>query len=585
MSGITRQLKADDFSDLGRDCNPQRYRISDKPESRLAAIVRDMTTKQQTLPITSASLAAGAGTLADARQLFRIYNHYRSGLALCLLALILLPNLGRLTVELDTQLYFSGCGLLLLTSLPLTTGIWRRAETSPTAAFGLLLVDVFVNALVVTATGGIVSGFSVFYVITAAASAVLLKQRSLSLLIAAITVIAVLGESWLQYESTGSANGLLPAGMFGTLIFLVTLAVQILSGRLFKAESTALEAQRQREALKALNEEIILHMSTGVLRVDNQGLLHPINQQAHQWLALDGQFPPSLEQLYPPLKQQFNDWKQGLRVSRVPFKPNPDAPELVASFADTDSSLGLGALIFLEDHSPVKLRAQTLKLQSLGKLAGSIAHEIRNPLAAISHASQLLSEREQWESQERQLTDIVVKNCERVSGIIDNVLSVSRRQPPEVQQLELKTWLETFVAEYLALRQDSPNIDLLMDRQIQIDFDPQHLRRVLTNLLDNALRHSQSQTQALTARIRFTANAALAKCHLDIEDDGVGVSEENLPHLFEPFFTTAQGGSGLGLYLCQDLCQLNGAELTYLNRDNEQPSTFRLAITALEDYA
>ena len=543
-----------------------------------------MTTDRQTLPIKTATAITGREATADARQLFRIYNHYRSGLALCLLALILLPGLGKLTDELDSELYFLGCGLLLITSLPLTTGMWRRAETSPTAAFGVLLIDVFVNALVVTATGGIVSGFSVFYVITAAASAVLLKQRSLSLLIAAITVIAVLSEGLIQFESTGKANGLLPAGMFGTLIFLITLAVQVLARRLFRAESAALEAQQQREALKALNEEIILHMSTGVLRVDNQGQLHPINRQARQWLALEGQATYSLDNLSTPLRTQYDDWQNGLRPSGQPFKPHPDAPELVASFADTDPSLGLGALIFLEDHSPVTLRAQTLKLQSLGKLAGSIAHEIRNPLAAISHASQLLSEREQWEAQERQLTDIVVKNCERVSGIIDNVLSVSRRQAPEIQSLQLYAWLESFVADYLALRQDTPVVELIENAPIRIDFDPSHLRRVLTNLLDNALRHSLELSQQPTARIRVMAASAAEKYYLDIEDDGPGVSEDNLPHLFEPFFTTAQGGSGLGLYLCQDLCQLNRAELSYLSKTAHRPSTFRLTLNALESH-
>lgn len=543
-----------------------------------------MATNSQTLPIKTATAITDREATADARQLFRIYNQYRSGLALCLLALILLPGLGKLTVELDSELYFLGCGLLLITSLPLTTGIWRRAETSPTAAFGLLLIDVFVNALVVTATGGIVSGFSVFYVITAAASAVLLKQRSLSLLIAAMTVIAVLSEGLIQFESTGKANGLLPAGMFGTLIFLITLAVQVLARRLFRAESAALEAQRQREALKALNEEIILHMSTGVLRVDNHDQLHPINRQAHQWLALEDRSTYSLDNLCTPLRTQYDDWRSGLRPSGEPFKPHADAPELVASFADTDPSLGLGALIFLEDHSPVTLRAQTLKLQSLGKLAGSIAHEIRNPLAAISHASQLLSEREQWEAQERQLTDIVVKNCERVSGIIDNVLSVSRRQAPETQSLHLHTWLESFVADYLALRHDTPAVELLGNGAIRIDFDPSHLRRVLTNLLDNALRHSLEHSQRPTARIRVSAASAAGKCYLDIEDDGPGVSEDNLPHLFEPFFTTAQGGSGLGLYLCQDLCQLNRAELRHLSKSVDRPSTFRLTLTALESH-
>lgn len=134
------------------------------------------------------------------------------------------------------------------------------------------------------------------------------------------------------------------------------------------------------------------------------------------------------------------------------------------------------------------------------------------------------------------------------------------------------------------MRQDTPVVELIENAPIRIDFDPSHLRRVLTNLLDNALRHSLEQSQQSTARIRVMAASAAEKYYLDIEDDGPGVSEDNLPHLFEPFFTTAQGGSGLGLYLCQDLCQLNRAELSYRSKTAHRPSTFRLTLNALESH-
>lgn len=231
----------------------------------------------------------------------------------------------------------------------------------------------------------------------------------------------------------------------------------------------------------------------------------------------------------------------------------------------------------MEDYAPVAQFAQSIKLNSLSQLTASIAHEIRNPLTAIRHAAQLMAESQTIAEADQILCDILVSNSDRVSAIIDNVTEVSRRAAPNPEELDLNKWVANYLDEYQQQLTSPAEISLTPSEETAlVAFDPSHLKRVLSNLLDNALRHSKLDTQRNAAAVRLEVDATQEQVHMDIIDYGLGVSENHIGRLFEPFFTTSKEGSGLGLYLCKDLCEINGAGLFY-RRTPEKESAFRVS--------
>ena len=250
---------------------------------------------------------------------------------------------------------------------------------------------------------------------------------------------------------------------------------------------------------------------------------------------------------------------------------------MVASFVALSKAANQSNLIFIEDYTPVTQFAQSLKLNSLSKLTASIAHEIRNPLGAISHAAQLLTESNTVDAADGILCDILVSNSRRVSDIIDNVSEVSRRQAPKPTDILLSSWLPAYVEEYRSLQQQPYDIAIsdLEATDLAISVDSEHLKRILSNLFDNALRYSIEDGDCSRIRLDTSIEKLNGHVHLDIVDFGLGVTEYNLARLFEPFFTTSKHGSGLGLYLCKELCEINGARLTY-RRTKTGESAFRI---------
>jgi two-component system sensor histidine kinase PilS (NtrC family) len=216
-------------------------------------------------------------------------------------------------------------------------------------------------------------------------------------------------------------------------------------------------------------------------------------------------------------------------------------------------------------------RAQQSKLAALGRLSASIAHEIRNPVGAMSHASQLLRESPSLADDDRHLTDIIEKNGVRVSHIIENVLQLSRRDSTKQERFDINEWLAGFVHEYETTMQLPPgSISVETDRgggRIEVFFDPSHLHQVLWNLCDNAFRHGAGSGNAGRVDIRTGRIAATGRPFLEAGDRGKGVDPAQAERIFEPFFTTGTGGTGLGLFISRELCQTNGGMLLYEPRD------------------
>jgi two-component system sensor histidine kinase PilS (NtrC family) len=272
-----------------------------------------------------------------------------------------------------------------------------------------------------------------------------------------------------------------------------------------------------------------------------------------------------LRSISPRLEQALSDWKKEPARDPKPVILEPSQAQILPSFVSLPSESGLGAMIFLNDNNIVARRAIELSVNSLAKLSGSIAHEIRNPLAALNHASQLLEESPQIMLSELRLIHIIQNHAKRMNGIVENILQLSRREQSQPELLPLHTWLPEFANEF-----ETTQTNRALDFQAAIDsseetyvlYDKSQLNQCLWKLLDNAVDHASRDKSDPKVRLALTRDEAAGFCIITVADNGPGISKVALSKIFEPFYTTRKEGSGLGLYIARQLCEANQAELT-----------------------
>jgi two-component system sensor histidine kinase PilS (NtrC family) len=260
--------------------------------------------------------------------------------------------------------------------------------------------------------------------------------------------------------------------------------------------------------------------------------------------------------------------------------------ELIPNFTRLGKDRHSGTLIFLEDTVRTAKQAQQMKLASLGRLTASIAHEIRNPLGAISHAEQLLAESESLSLPDKRLTEIIHKHTERVNAIIENVLQLSRRGNASPELFKLKQWLDHFAEEFvlsLRINQEELQIDV-QPETLMVNFDNTQFHQIVWNLCHNGIRHSQNCEANPKLELVGRLNNDTQRPYLDVIDHGAGIDPEHIQHIFEPFFTTESKGSGLGLYISKELCEANNAHISYLPNQGGS-SCFRIEFAKAEQTA
>ena len=226
-------------------------------------------------------------------------------------------------------------------------------------------------------------------------------------------------------------------------------------------------------------------------------------------------------------------------------------------------------LIFLEDTSLLAERVQQTKLASLGRLSASIAHEIRNPVGAMSHASQLLVESSDIGPEEERLTDIIRVNGTRVSQIVENVLALSRRDKTQPERLQLKPWIEEFAEEFVQTLELYEGTVTVLDKapETEVRMDLTHLHQIVWNLCDNAVKYASATAGGISVELDCGRLEGTGRPYLEIADRGPGIDAEKIEQIFEPFYTGEDGGTGLGLFISRELCECNGATLRYQQRD------------------
>lgn len=469
------------------------------------------------------------------------------------------------------SLFISACIAYFTAAVLLV--IARRLRWSSVRIVALVnaSVDAIALGLILYASGGVASGLGILLVVPVFALTVLAGPRD-ALLIAAVAALAVLLQQvFVGLAVESPATDYLAAGVYGGVLFLVALVLRPVGSRLRESEALVRRQEVDLANMAHLSQYIVQHLRESLLVVDVHDRIRLINESAAQIMGDKNAYPDALiGEACPRLLYLLESWRQRTGGSTT-------GPPVDQTFVAADGSRLIGAhfaplgtanpgpvLIFLEDTSLIEEKVQQSKLAALGRLSASIAHEIRNPVGAMSHAGQLLAESPSLSSDDRRLTEIISTNAERVSGIIENVQRLSRREQPRLERLPLLPWMQDFQQEFCQTMQwPLARLTVIGETAtVEVRVDPDQLRQIVWNLCENALKHAIGDSAPDDIEIRYGRMQGTARPFLEVADRGAGVAPEHLERIFEPFYSGGRG-TGLGLFLARELAQANGATLLY----------------------
>jgi two-component system sensor histidine kinase PilS (NtrC family) len=425
-----------------------------------------------------------------------------------------------------------------------------------------IAIDVFAGLLAIHAMPAAASGIALMLVFNVGATALLLPLRY-GLAGGALAGVAMIGEYiWSSFGAADFERPLAEPLMFAVSFLSIAMLTYLL-GRQIR-ESQALAARRGGEVadLAAINELIIRRMRTGVLLVDGDGRIRLANEAA-MLLFGDRGAEQRLAEVAPALAERLHAWLRAGTSDDTPLRIGDEQPEVLPRFARLLAH-GDTALVFLDDTSLVSRRAESMTLATLGRFSASLAHEIRNPLAAINYATQLLQESGDIGEADQRLLQIIHAQCQRTNGIVENVLGLARRERANADNVDLAAFVRRFVDDYIqVLPAGTASIEVTGSGEAHALVDPSHLQQVLTVLVQNALQHGHLPGDP--AHVTLELGTTAGRPTIDVRDRGPGIGKEARDDLFRPFFTTSELGTGLGLYIARELCRANEASLDYVD--------------------
>jgi len=524
--------------------------------------------------------AADADNQQQNQRIFQIYHFYRMALSLVLWASFYYRGPTSALGSIDESLFIQACSLytvanvLALVFSPLHGA--ASAKIRVLASFGIIILDILLLALLSYTCGGVSSGLAHLMLVPVATGSILFSTRFGIFLAAIGSIAAMYSEGYLYFVLPASENYYVQAGLLGMLLFVLSLGLQYLGYRIRQKELVNRQQAASIQSLQEINQQIIQRMQAGIVVVSRSGVVLNSNGSARRLLASGKTAPDSLDHLSAALTQQLDLWLAQPDMRSQPFRTSPDAPELLAHFSFLQTQSDPNILIFLEDYSQLSSRAQHLKLMSLGRLSASIAHEIRNPLGAISHACQLLGESPNANPEDQRLLAIINTHTQRVNNIIESILEHSRQRQQVPELFALAPWLELFVTRFRNSYARLVACELsIAQPALHLRFNPGQLEQLLTNLCDNAIRYSEKASGKAWVRITAGVHEPTGSPFIDVCDAGPGVAPERAEQIFEPFYTTENSGTGLGLFICKEICEANLARIFH-TRSQDGLSCFRI---------
>ncbi|HET6564844.1 MAG TPA: ATP-binding protein, partial [Xanthomonadales bacterium] len=385
-----------------------------------------------------------------------------------------------------------------------------------------------------------------------------------ALFIAAVATLSLISQATLSgLQGGGWADRTLSSAVYGATAMIVCLLSHHLA---YWARDYRLIAERQEAQisdLQEINETIIRNMSTGILAVDSNRRIRIMNEYAWFLLGSPRVRELLLHDLSPRLDRLVEKWLSNPTTDVKPLLLETSQANILPTLAFLPGNEKPGALVVLNDESVISRRALELSANSLAKLSGSIAHEIRNPLAALTHAAQLLDESPSITLNDMRLTNIILDQSKRMNGIVENILQLSRQEQSRPEPVELNSFLKSLFDEFRSSQGASGlTFDLLIEvGKTLVVFDKSQLHQCLWKLLDNTIHHA-SVKRPPHAWLKMRKDESAGYCVITVEDNGPGIPNSRIVDIFEPFYTTRKEGSGLGLYVARQLCEANQAELT-----------------------
>jgi two-component system sensor histidine kinase PilS (NtrC family) len=459
------------------------------------------------------------------------------------------------------------------------------------------VADAVFIVLAMHASGGMASGLGLL-LLASQAGAALISRGRMMLFYAAIGSLAILGEqAWRVLLLADGSAQFVQAGLLSIGYFATAFVARSLAGYAVASERLAEQRGVDLANLAKVNKLIIQDMQDGVLVVDERGLIRQLNGRAIELLggrSLPDR-PARLIDYAPLVAEAHARWQRDpntpAKPLRLPQAGKPGLREIGVRIVPVRGDIGSGgdaatersrstpgdaataaavettgrSVVFLEDLTRIQSQAQQLKLAALGRLTANIAHEIRNPLSAINHATELLQETEAASVTDARLLQIIHDNTRRIDGMVQEVLKLNRRDRVHREVVELTGYLGMFAAEFCNNeRIDRSVLSVESDGIFPVQFDRSHLNQVMWNLCRNALRHGSQSAGSIRVVARAGDEVSgSGSVFVDVLDDGPGIPPAVQAQLFEPFFTTASSGTGLGLYLARELADANGGTLEF----------------------
>src|SRR5690349_14104544 len=429
-------------------------------------------------------------------------------------------------------------------------------------------VDALAISLLLFSSGGVASGLGILFVVPVGAMALLADSRDAFLLAAVAALALLVQQIGGHITGTASVSDYTASGILGGIVFLVALLAWPVARRLRDTEATVRRQQVDLANLAQLSQYIVQNLRESIVVVDHENRIRLINESAATLLGDRSAYPGALlGEASPQLLYLLETWRQRTATPSTPvqtFIAADGGHVIQPHFASLGGTEPAPVIAFLEDTELLAAKIQQSKLAGLGRLSASIAHEIRNPVGAMSHAAQLLAESTHLSDEDKRLTEIIRTNGDRVRQIIENVMSMARRENSHPERLTLAPWLNSFRDEFCATMQIAPErlaiSSLLGDVEVQVD--PSQLRQIVWNLCENAVKYG-ARDPADSIELRIGRLASTARPFLEVADRGPGIAVQHRERIFEPFFTGNERGTGLGLFLARELAQTNGATLLY----------------------
>jgi len=496
-----------------------------------------------------------------------LLNLYRLSIPALLVVLSLVasdsPVLG---AALPTQYYFTLAAWF-------ATGVFSigllktRWPTLQTQAFIHIAFDMIaVTALLLTSAGA-ASGAGLLLIMPIAAVSLLLPSRVAATIAAIAALFVLFQQVALWWSDLADASDLTEAGILGGVIFIAAIAVAPIARRLRESEALVRQRELDLANLAELSQYIVERLRESLVVVDEQDRIRLINESARQILGNDVKADALLGEVSPRLLYLLTMWRQSEPVTDT-VGGNLLAADGLREVRPHFAPLGHGnpppVLVFLEDLTALDDRIQQTRLAALGRLSASIAHEIRNPIGAISHAAQLLEEDPKLSEANRRMTEIIQTNAERVSTIIGNVQQLARRETTRPERMPLGEWLSDFIEEFVGTGgHDAGQLAAeIPDPDLEVRVDPSHLHQILWNLCENAFRYSVRNPED-KVELRIGRLVGSNRPFLEVLDRGPGIDATISDRIFEPFFTSRTSGTGLGLFIARELAQCNRALLVF----------------------